>query len=584
MPRSARGLCAAVLGLLVLGGTVVPGSAGDGIQAVTVTNANGRLEFHIEGTGDEAKAQLVDAFVLSDPDRLIVDLPGLEEAIVPDLPEQLPEGLEGIRWAVYRDDPDVPVVRYVMELSSPAQVEVTREATGTTVCARPAVPTQDFAVAEPYAMTQTTLHPVTQSRPADTAPPLPDMPEWAAPWASDTRTMSLDVQGAAIHAVLRSIAEFAGENIVADRDVTGEVIMAIEELTWPRVLEAVCLSQGLRVLPGDGVIRVATLKTVQSEEIELESAARRREELMPLSTGVIPVTYARAGELGDALSFLLSTRGRLNVDDRTNSLLVTDIPPRIAALQQMVLDLDSETVQVEIRAKLIDADASAVREMGISWNLSNLTKDNVTGNVSLDMSDVLTPAGEFRLGVVDNFGELDAMLQLLEDQNDAKIISNPAITTVSNREASILVGKEVPLIVLDEAGNPTTELKKVGITLRVTPVVNKDGRVTLDLHPEVSDLSSQATVQGGVVFTTTQADTRVMVNSGQTAVIGGLVRESVIEFERGLPILMDIPILGHLFKSTSDRTEARELLIFVTPTIIKGVAQLTTEGEDYIPH
>jgi type II secretory pathway component GspD/PulD (secretin) len=122
----------------------------------------------------------------------------------------------------------------------------------------------------------------------------------------------------------------------------------------------------------------------------------------------------------------------------------------------------------------------------------------------------------------------------------------------------------------------------VGITLRVTPVVNKDGHVTLDLHPEVSDLSSQATVQGGVVFTTTEADTRVMVSSGQTAVIGGLMRESTVEFERGLPILMHIPVLGHLFKSTSDRTEYRELLIFVTPTIIDRVAQLSSEGEEYL--
>ena len=143
---------------------------------------------------------------------------------------------------------------------------------------------------------------------------------------------------------------------------------------------------------------------------------------------------------------------------------------------------------------------------------------------------------------------------------------------MNNREARILVGKEVPLVVLDEAGNATIELKKVGIALEVTPYINSENMITMDLHPEVSDLSQQATVQGGVVFNTTLADTRVMVKDGETAVIGGLVRTSEVDFRQGIPILRSIPLLGALFGTSDVREESRELLIFVTPRVVNKMA------------
>jgi type IV pilus assembly protein PilQ len=160
----------------------------------------------------------------------------------------------------------------------------------------------------------------------------------------------------------------------------------------------------------------------------------------------------------------------------------------------------------------------------------------------------------------------------MEQENKANIISNPRVTTVNNREARILVGKKIPLIVLDEAGNAVTELITIGITLLVTPHINDNNRITLDLHPEVSDLASQATVQGGVIINTSEADTRVMVENGQTAVIAGLIRANDTVIERGVPILREIPLLGSFFKSTGKVREKRELLIFVTPRIVSSLA------------
>lgn len=152
----------------------------------------------------------------------------------------------------------------------------------------------------------------------------------------------------------------------------------------------------------------------------------------------------------------------------------------------------------------------------------------------------------------------------------AEIISNPRITTADNKEATIIVGKKIPLVVADESGNAITELTTIGIKLVVKPHVNQDDRITLDLAPEVSDLSAQATVQGGIVIVTAEASTRVIVKDGHTAVIGGLIRTNESSVITGVPYLKDVPIIGHLFRSSNRVKEQRELLIFVTPRIIRA--------------
>ncbi|TMQ50482.1 MAG: type II and III secretion system protein, partial [Candidatus Eisenbacteria bacterium] len=154
----------------------------------------------------------------------------------------------------------------------------------------------------------------------------------------------------------------------------------------------------------------------------------------------------------------------------------------------------------------------------------------------------------------------------------ANIISNPRICTVDNREAKILVGQKIPLIVQDVAGNPVSQLQTIGIQLKVTPHLTEDKKVIMDLHPEVSDLSTQSTVQGGVIINTSEADTRVMVDDGQTAVIGGLIRTNESQVRRGVPLLKDLPLLGMLFRSNSAVQQNRELIIFVTPKIVTGMA------------
>jgi len=391
---------------------------------------------------------------------------------------------------------------------------------------------------------------------------------------TDGRRMSLDVQGADIQTVLRSLAEFSGKNIVASKEVKGEVTLRLRNVPWRHALDIVLKSQGLGMVETGQTIVISNLDTLRKEELERRSAERSQEELLPLETRILPINYANSKEMARAVEKTMTKRGHIEVDERSNSLIVTDISDKLDQVDAMVRNLDTRTPQVEIVARLVDVDVSATRDLGISWGAHNLDlfDAGVTEHVDVRAADVTNPAGSITLGTIKRFGTIDATLQALESQNKANIISNPRITTVNNREASVVVGKQIPLIVQDFAGNAVTQMTTIGIKLSVTPHINTGNRITMDVHPEVSDLASQATVQGGIIINTTMADTRVMVNDGETAVIGGLIRSNESSTKRGIPVLMDVPLLGNLFRSNSTTKQKRELLIFVTPKILGETA------------
>jgi type IV pilus assembly protein PilQ len=403
-------------------------------------------------------------------------------------------------------------------------------------------------------------------------------------------TFSLDVTGADLRTVLRAISEFSGRNIVLGTNAKASVSIQLRNVAWQDALKAVLRSSGLDYTEDGAIIRVDDAARLNAEKVEREQANARTQELVPLETRIIRLNYANAAEMGPPLMPALSKRGSIQIERRTNSLVVTDLPAHVETLARMAQDLDSTTPQIEITAKLVDVDVASVRDLGIKWGVgaeSEYFVDNVSGDPIPGLApnpangiylsgEHNTPANgpltKLNFGIFRDWGSLEAQLQTLEEQRKANIISNPRITTVDNREAKIVVGQKIPLITQDVAGNPVSQLQTIGIQLRVMPHLTSDRKIILDLHPEVSDLSTQSTVQGGIIINTSEADTRVMVEDGQTAVIGGLIRTNESMVHRGIPLLKDIPVLGILFSQQSKVRQNRELIIFVTPRLIEPVA------------
>ena len=401
----------------------------------------------------------------------------------------------------------------------------------------------------------------------------------------ESETISMDFQNADVKTVLRSFSVYAGKNIIAGPEVKGPINVHLENVPWRKALDTVLKANGYGALEQDDVIRVGLWDQFVNEEIKMEEAQRKKDDIKPLVTKVVDISFAKAEEVTAPLQGLLSRRGVLEVDERTNSVIISDIEERVEEISRMIKALDSQTPQVEIVAKLVDVDARFTRDLGIKWNAENIAIPGVQGlhGMNVDATgasegttggtgqQIQQPEAKLTIGtILGPNGSFDAAIQALERENKANIISNPRITTLNNREATIIVGKKIPLIVTDEAGNPITQLTTVGVQMRVTPHVNsKTGEITMDLHPEVSDLSAQATVQGGIIIVTEEADTRVMVKNGETAVIGGLIRSNESYFKTGVPILRSLPLFGALFGSNSKASEQRELLIFVTPRIVE---------------
>ena len=619
-----RAAALALIGLTIAAGASEAATLNE--VAVSHDGSATRIELSLDGAVD------FDHFMLADPARFVLDCIGVDEVAVTSMPPA--EGaIRTLQADVWKGAGNHAVTRLMVDLAAPSVATVTKTETGLTVVLTPEGGDASWQMGADVGQdgtmeTGTPAGDVSDRSSNGSEPesysltPAEEAFEYAGQVGMDYATnyergnaptvasfmqqdvgglsarggptVSLDVQGADIYTVLRSISEYSGVNIVMGYDVRQEVSQPVsfhlQDVPWGDALEMVLRSAHLWYREENGIIRVDTEENLRDEELNRSTAARQLEDVLPLTTRIVNVVYANADELKLAVMKSLSGRGMIEVDDRSNSLVVTDIPNRVNALVEMIQHLDSQTPQVEIVAKLVEVDARVSRSLGAFWGITQFGGNSITGidpvfdgvgqpqQGSVGSNQILDPAANLLFGVVEDWGQVSVALSALEQENKANIISNPRITTVNNRQARILVGQKIPLIVLDEAGNTVTQLTTIGITLEVNPHINDNNYITLDLHPEVSDLSSEATVQGGVIINTSEADTRVMVKNGETAVIGGLIRSNETTLERGVPVLKDIPLLGDLFFKGSQKVKAkRELLIFVTPRIVNSFASMDGE-------
>jgi len=370
-----------------------------------------------------------------------------------------------------------------------------------------------------------------------------------------TKRISMDLKDADIGNVLRMLAFETGMNIVAGPSVTGRITVALKDVPWDEALRVILAAHGLSYRVEGSIIRVNT----PEELVKMAEA----EQASPIGTEIITLRYATAASLKSSFESMLSERGQLQIEPRTNAIIITDTLERRDRIRRLVEQLDARTAQVMIETKIFDVKTSTLIELGIDWQFG------LNGNSILIDTPTTTNTitGIYRDTI--DAATLQATLQANATDTDTHILSAPRITTLDNQEARILVGSRVPVHLLDENGNTYIEFYDVGIKLAVTPHVNSVNEITLDINPEISEIST--TPAPGLEFQvdTTEASTTLLLQNGETGVIGGLLRRKTETKETGVPLLSSIPVLGLLFKSTSDSEETRELLIFVTPHLIR---------------
>ncbi|HID31717.1 MAG TPA: type IV pilus secretin PilQ [Desulfobacterales bacterium] len=393
--------------------------------------------------------------------------------------------------------------------------------------------------------------------------------------------ISLDFQDADIRHVFRILHEISGRNFVIGDDVKGRVTLRLDNVPWDQVLDLVLDMNKLGSVEEGNVVRIAKLSTLEAENKQARATAKAEQaakEHEPMVTAYIPINYADASSVKTHLEEIKTDRGRVTIDERTNMIIVKDIQAVIDDAKETVKTLDVVTSQVMIEARIVEAATDFSRELGILWGgtwngTSGSDSYGFLGALGGNLAVNLPPAGPTsgigftfsRIG--SNPMTLAASLLAMESRGRGKIISSPRILTLDNKEAYIEQGLEIPYQVLEE-GSYSLKFKNASLKLQVTPHISADHRIRMELHAEKKAPDTSIVVQGSPAIDNKSARTELLVNDGDTIVIGGIITKQVTVSNSGVPGLSKIPLLGWLFRSESKTEQERELLIFVTTTIV----------------
>ena len=396
---------------------------------------------------------------------------------------------------------------------------------------------------------------------------------------------------ASIADVVAGFAAFSGRTIILGKDVKGEVNAEIKNQPWPQAFQAILATQGLSAQEmAGGIIRV-----------DAPSALAALDSLEPLETSIVRINYAQAGSLAKTVeSILTKNRGRVVADTGSNALILTDTRSRIASVTDFVRGLDIRTPQLSIQAKIIFVDRTDIEQLGIKYDLGSRNQffnklvqrtDPTTGK-AFDKAVNVIDLGGNSVAAIGNADatitgsaldlvystaiggfSLTTFLSALERTELADIQAEPVISTLDNRQADILVGEETPVRVIDANSSSSgtaranVQFKETGIRLTVTPHVTNNRQVLMQLHTERSAIQPLAAADLGFIFQKQKADNQLLVEDGETAVIGGLTVTQVTKTHTGIPLLGNLPIVGKLFSFSNDQENRRDLIILVTPRI-----------------
>jgi type IV pilus assembly protein PilQ len=430
-------------------------------------------------------------------------------------------------------------------------------------------------------------------------------PEKAPTYLGDTddftgRSISLSFQDIPVRTVLQIIADYNEFNLIISDTVTGNITLRLDGVPWDQALSIILKVKGLDKRMQGNILMVAPSDELAAREAQTLQAKQQVEELATLYSEYLQINYAKASEFSELIknedTSILSARGSVSVDERTNTLLIRDTAKSIEDIKRMITILDVPVRQVVIEARMVTVKDNMNEELGIRWGVTNTdgefaTSGSIEGASSANGTRGVTTPGvgqvptigdglnvnlpvanaagtiAFQVARLANGTILDLELSALEKENKGEVIASPRITTANQKEAYIEQGVEIPYQEAASSGATATQFKKAVLSLTVTPHITPDDKIILDLvvtQDTISDITSGL----APAIDTQRIGTQVLVNNGETIVLGGIYQQAIISTVSKIPILGDIPYLGWLFRNSSQLNEKKELLIFVTPRIV----------------
>lgn len=390
-----------------------------------------------------------------------------------------------------------------------------------------------------------------------TAPAFAQRPGW------EKIRIDLTLRNTEINAALQLMTEMAGLNIVSGPEVKGTVSLRLVQVPLGEALNAILVVNGFGYVESENLIKILPLQQIGRA-----------------ITQTFSLNYAQAKSLEGSLGKFVSETGSVKGDDGSNTLIVTDIPDNLRKIGQLVEQLDRKPFQVLIESHVVDLKVSGTTDYGIDWMLVNY--DNPRSYADVTTAPELGRFGEVRFGIIRSRYDFDNLIRAIQENSNAKILSSPRIVALNHKEAEIHVGQEVPYTTVErteEGVTYTTQFRKTGTLLTVTPHVTNDGNVLLQLHPEQSFVTEYVGTMP--VVDSRSARTEMLLGSGQTAVIGGLKKSDYVISESGVPFLSKIPLLGNLFKGKRTTRTDIELMVFVTPYILQG-QEIVVQGQGVV--
>jgi type IV pilus assembly protein PilQ len=563
----------------------------------------------LEVTAKLSAEAISQVFALENPLRLVVDF---FDTLYPDPTYTYPVqrlGIFRVRTGQFQRESPYTIARLVFDLSEPRYytLDIDRDeilasfTKGPVTRAIPVVPTPKPEVEVP----PKPIEPVPEKPPVKPEVEPPEEVTRPAIVSREDRYSgeiigALRFYEADIRDVILWIADFAGLNVIFDPEVRGAVTCDLRYIPWDQALDIILRQHKFgRTIEGN-ILRIATVATLTREDEEQRRLEESRELAGPLQTKYYELSYARASDIQGLLSNKISTRGELIIDERTNTMIISDVIDRFDLLEQLIAVLDTPTPQVSIEARIIEASSNFVKNLGIQWGFRG-DMDPFHGNQtslqfpnSINVDGALIPQGVSTRGIggslggyainlpapsfstalgisfanIMNTAVIDLALSALETSGEGRIISSPSITTQNNHQAEIIQGRQIPV---QTVANFTTSVRfqNAALQLTATPQITAEGTIIMDINIR-NDAADFANLVNGIPPITTQsATTRVMIPDGGTTVIGGIYRTEDSVTREKVPFLHKIPILGLLFKNFSRTKQHRELLIFITPRIIK---------------